>query len=142
MSTRNWSAPSHNRLSRSSVPSAAWQHHVHDRHIALKKARYLSLKVTPEILCFFRVEIPGGFLAPERGSANHLVGLKQERRGNGQAQGFRGLEVDDQLELHGPLNGQVGRRRASARPASRASPGVRGLLGCHESPRVYTFLLL
>jgi hypothetical protein len=28
------------------VPSAAWQRHVHDRHRALKKARYLSLKVT------------------------------------------------------------------------------------------------
>ena len=26
--------------------SAAWQRHVHDRHRVLKKARYLSLKVT------------------------------------------------------------------------------------------------
>ena len=28
------------------MPSAAWQRHVHDRHRVLKKARYLSLKVT------------------------------------------------------------------------------------------------
>ena len=30
------------------MPSAAWQRHRHDRHRALKKARYLSLKVTPK----------------------------------------------------------------------------------------------
>ena len=32
--------------------------------------------------------------------------------------------------------GGLSRRRASARPASRASPGVRGPLGCHEGPLV------
>ena len=50
MSTWSWSTPSHNRLSRSYVPSAAWQRHGQDRHRALKKARYLSLKVTGEWL--------------------------------------------------------------------------------------------
>ncbi len=46
MSTLSRSDPSNNRLSRPYVPSAAWQRHVHDRHRVLKKARYLSLKVT------------------------------------------------------------------------------------------------
>jgi hypothetical protein len=39
------------------VLSAAWQCHVHDRHLALKKARYLSLKVT-----YVYVEIGGSTL--------------------------------------------------------------------------------
>jgi hypothetical protein len=47
VSTLSWSDPSHNRLSRPYVLSAAWQRHVHDRRRALKQARYLSLKVTP-----------------------------------------------------------------------------------------------
>src|SRR5215831_211835 len=38
--------------------------------------------------------------------------------------------------------GDLSGRCVSARPASRLSPGVRGLLGCHESSLVYTFLLL
>jgi hypothetical protein len=46
VSTLSWSDPSHNRLSRPYVLSAAWQRHVHDRRRALKQARYLSLKVT------------------------------------------------------------------------------------------------
>src|SRR5713101_1966184 len=38
-----------------------------------------------------------------------LVGADQERLGNGQAEGFSGLEVDEQLELGGLLDGKVGR---------------------------------
>ena len=38
-------------------------------------------------------------------SANHLIGLEEERRGNGQAEHLGRLEVDDQLELHRLLHG-------------------------------------
>jgi hypothetical protein len=38
--------------------------------------------------------------------------------------------------------GDLSGRCVSARPASRRSPGVRGLLGCHESSLVYAFLFL
>ena len=40
---------------------------------------------------------------------DHLIRLEADMRGNGQAERLRGLEVDDQLELHGLLDGQVGR---------------------------------
>ena len=43
--------------------------------------------------------------------ADHLVGLEEQGRGNAQAQFLRGLEVDDQLKLHGLLHGQVRRLR-------------------------------
>src|SRR6266446_5959449 len=36
------------------------------------------------------------------------VCLYKEGRGDGQAEGFGGLEVDNQLEAHGLLHGQVG----------------------------------
>src|SRR5215471_3743254 len=45
-------------------------------------------------------------------SPDDLIGLEEERRGDGQAQFLCGLQVDDQLEFRGPLNGQVGRRGA------------------------------
>jgi hypothetical protein len=41
-------------------------------------------------------------------SANHLVRLEEEGRGDSEAKGFGGLEVDDQLELHWPFDGQRG----------------------------------
>jgi hypothetical protein len=41
------------------------------------------------------------------GSADHLGRLEEERRGDGEAQFFGGLEVEDQLELGGLLHGQV-----------------------------------
>jgi hypothetical protein len=44
-----------------------------------------------------------------RGSAHHLVRLVEEQRGNAQTQFLRGLEVDDQLEPHGPHDRQIGR---------------------------------
>jgi hypothetical protein len=45
----------------------------------------------------------GGGIRP-RGSAEHLVGLEEQRRGNGQAKLLRGLEVDDQLACGGLLH--------------------------------------
>ncbi len=39
---------------------------------------------------------------------NHLVGARQHRWRDRQAEGLGGLEVDDQLELRGMLDGQVG----------------------------------
>jgi DDE_Tnp_1-associated len=50
----------------------------------------------------------GGFRAPESSSANHLVRLKQDGGGNGEAEGLGRLQVDDQLKLHRLLDGQVG----------------------------------
>src|SRR5262245_20301343 len=47
-----------------------------------------------------------------RGSPDHLVRLQENGRRNGEAQCLRGLQVDDQLELHGPLDGQLARLRA------------------------------
>jgi len=38
---------------------------------------------------------------------DHLIGLKQQRRGNAQAEGFGGLEIDGQLKLHRLLHRQV-----------------------------------
>jgi len=46
------------------VLSAAWQRHVHDHHLALKKARYLSLKITKLPLAA-RVQKTGVNRAPE-----------------------------------------------------------------------------
>jgi len=40
---------------------------------------------------------------------DHLVRLEEERRGNREAEGLGDLEVDDQFQLHEPLNGQVTR---------------------------------
>jgi hypothetical protein len=37
----------------------------------------------------------GGFLAPEKGSANHLVRLDQEHRGEHDPEGLGSLEVED-----------------------------------------------
>ena len=42
-------------------------------------------------------------------SADHLVRLKEEGWRNRQAEGFRRLEIDHQLELHGLLDGEVAR---------------------------------
>src|SRR5213083_2565780 len=39
---------------------------------------------------------------------DHLIRLEEERRRDGQAKGLRGLEVDRQLKLAGPLHRQVG----------------------------------
>src|SRR5262249_61956003 len=51
----------------------------------------------------------GGGDARRRGSADDLVGLEEQRRGDRQAEGTGGLEVDDQLELRGLLDRQVSR---------------------------------
>ena len=38
---------------------------------------------------------------------DHLVRLEEEHRGDREAKRLCGLEVDDELELHGLLDGQV-----------------------------------
>src|SRR5207253_9102801 len=40
---------------------------------------------------------------------DHLIRLEEERRGDGEAERLGGLEVDDELELHRLLHGQVRR---------------------------------
>ena len=44
-------------------------------------------------------------------SPDHFIRLKQERRGDGEAERLGGLEVDDEFEFHGLLHGQVRRLR-------------------------------
>ena len=39
---------------------------------------------------------------------DHLIRLEEERRGDRQAERLGGLEIEDQLEGHGPFDGQVG----------------------------------
>ena len=39
---------------------------------------------------------------------DHLIRLEEDHRGDGQAQFLRGLQVDDQLELHGPFHREIG----------------------------------
>src|SRR5262245_17965830 len=46
-------------------------------------------------------------------SFTHLIGAGQERRREIKAERLRSLQVDDQLEFSRPLDGQVGRLRAS-----------------------------
>jgi len=48
-----------------------------------------------------------GFFAPVSGLPDHLVCLKEEARRDCHAEGYRGLEINDQPELHGPLHGEV-----------------------------------
>jgi len=48
---------------------------------------------------------------------NHLVGAGEERLRHGQAEGFRGFQVDDQLELGRLLDRQVGGLGTSENPA-------------------------
>jgi hypothetical protein len=43
------------------------------------------------------------------GSADDLVGLEEERRGDRQAEGLSGREVDDQIKPHDLIDGQVAR---------------------------------
>jgi hypothetical protein len=39
------------------------------------------------------------FGTPESGSLDHFISLKEERRGNRQAEGFRRLEIDHQSDF-------------------------------------------
>jgi hypothetical protein len=38
---------------------------------------------------------------------DHFVGGSQQRLGDGEAEGFGGLDVDDELELRRRLNGEI-----------------------------------
>src|SRR5262245_43997832 len=53
-----------------------------------------------------------------RGLLDHLVGAAQQRERNGDAERLGGLEVDDQLDLSGLLNRQLGRLLAFEDAAS------------------------
>ena len=66
------------------------------------------MHVVPEALSLVsRVPITGVFRALESSLANHLIRLEQEAWGDDQAERLGGLEIDDQLELHGLLDREV-----------------------------------
>ena len=48
---------------------------------------------------------------------DHFVRLEQDDRGNGEAEGLGGLQVDDQLKLHGLLDRQGTRLQREPGPA-------------------------
>src|SRR2546422_3281248 len=50
--------------------------------------------------CTLRATAP----LPSNSLLDHLVRLEEDGRGDGEPQGFRGLEIDDQLELRGLLH--------------------------------------
>src|SRR3970040_2366706 len=70
-----------------------------------------------------------------------LVGAKQQRLRNGQAQGLGGLEVDDELELGRLLDREIGRLGALEDLVDvdrRPAPHVRQRDGiAHETARFY-----
>ena len=73
----------------------------------------------------------------------YLVRLEEERWGHGQAERFRGLEVDDQFEPQGLLHGQVSRLGAfedlvhKDRGAPLPPTGIRLLRPVgHQPPRL------
>src|SRR5438105_4175308 len=52
---------------------------------------------------------PGGRLSSWlTRSANYLICLEEERRGNSESEGLGRLQVEDQLEFHRLLHGQIG----------------------------------
>src|SRR5215813_14130804 len=61
----------------------------------------------------FCMPFPSRGLRKLAGLPDHLVRLEEERRGDREAEGLGGLQVDDKLELHGLLHGQVRRLRPS-----------------------------
>jgi len=61
-------------------------------------------------------------------SFNDLIRPRQQRSRDGEPEYLRRLLIDDQLELHGPLDGQVREFRslggvASSKPAAMAASG-------------------
>src|SRR5437016_5773856 len=58
----------------------------------------------PWYLCYAPAHVP---LSPHL--LDHLVRLEQDRRGDGEAEGLGGLEVDHQLELYRLLHGEISR---------------------------------
>jgi hypothetical protein len=53
-----------------------------------------------------------GLIPPWAVSLDHLVGAAEQLRRKADAQGFRGLEIDDELELRGCLDREIGGLRA------------------------------
>jgi hypothetical protein len=58
--------------------------------------------------------IAAGLFFYHRALLNHLIRPQQQRGRDREAEGFRGLDVDDHLELRGLLDGQI--RGASCLP--------------------------
>src|SRR5215470_18557446 len=56
----------------------------------------------------FCMPFPSRCIRKLAGLPDHLVRLEEEHRGNGQAEGLGGLQVDDQLELYRLLDREVG----------------------------------
>ena len=67
------------------------------------------------------------------GSFNNLIRAQQQRRRDGEAEGFRGLEVDDELELRRLLDGEVAWLRA-LEDLVHVGSGLAGI-GSHEWPK-------
>src|SRR5262245_10577068 len=77
-------------------------------------------------------------------SFNHLIRPPEHRRGDGQTEGFGGLQVDDQLKLGGLLDGEIGWLGAledliyvcRRLPIQVAQDGAIR----HQTPRLYVFI--
>jgi len=80
--------------------------------------------IAPRVLC----PLNGGFPVLEIGLADHRIRLEEDGRGDRDPECLGGLEVDDQLERRGPLDGQLARLRAlqdSVHVVGRAPQGDR-----------------
>lgn len=80
------------------------QHHVHGNSVHKSTSSWwLAWKFFDSMptLTFSRCLLSG--------SLDHLIGLEEQGRGNGNPQRLRSLQVDDQFEGHRSFYGQVGR---------------------------------
>ena len=65
----------------------------------------------------FCMPFPSRCIKKLAGSPDHLGCLEEEQWGDRDAEGLGGLEVDDEIELHGLDHGQIGRLGALEHPA-------------------------
>src|SRR2546427_111404 len=80
--------------------------------MALSIGFRVLVSLHPAIQATGRLALAPTGLAPTRRTCllwtrNHLIRPQQQRGWDGEAERFRGLEVDDQLELGGLLDGQI-----------------------------------
>jgi hypothetical protein len=72
---------------------------------------------------------------------DHFVGVQQERFWNGEADRFRGFDVDDQLKLGWPLNRQITRLGAFEQPTDQECAAPRPeparMRPCHQCHRLH-----